>query len=300
MANLPSDIAQQALDASGAPDYLLGDLEDGSRPAQVLLRAYQQCLMQLLRGANWDFARRTAPLELLADATGNTPNVGTIVPVPWTYSYGYPVDCVKARFIPWNQPTQTPGVPPGNITPPNPNAPIVTGLGNPQVGQGYIRPARFVIANDINNPPPAGSITWETQGLSPSSRTVILTNVQQAMLVYTALILYPSLWDSLFRAALVAYLASEIALPLSQDKKLGLMMRQQNIAIAKAKIEAARIRDGNEGSYSSNLSVDWMRARWTGGAGGWGNNWGDGGGPAVGWGGFGSYDCVGFGDGSSY
>jgi hypothetical protein len=294
----PTDIAQQAIDASGT-DYLLGDLEDGSGPAQVILRAYQNCLMQLLRGANWNFSRKTAPLELLADATGNTPLVGTIVPVPWTYEYAWPTDCVKFRFIPWNQATQNPGIPPGNITPPDPGSPIVTGLGNPQIGAGRIRPARFVIATDNNYPPPGGSTTWESIGVAPGTRTVILTNVKFAYGVYTSLILYPSLWDPLFRAALVAYLASEIALPLATDKKLGLAMRQQNIAIAKAKIEQARIRDGDEGFYSSDLRVDWMDARRTGGYGGWGNyNW-DGGGPAVPFGGWG-YDSISFGDGSCY
>jgi hypothetical protein len=297
--NLPTDVAQQAIDASGL-DYLLGDIEDGSRPAQVLLRAYQQCLMQLLRGANWDFARKTAPLNLLADATGNTPDVGTLVPVPWVYEYEYPVDCMKARFIPWNQPFQNPGIPSGNITPPSPASPTMTGLGNPQLTGQRIRPARFVIATDPNYPPPAGSVTWEVQGVSPVSRTVILTNVQNACLIYTSLMLYPSVWDPLFRAAFVSYLASEIALPLSADKKFGLTMRAQNIAVAKAKIEQARIRDGNEGTYSSNLSVDWMAARRTGGSGGWGSGgWGDGAGPGVPWGG-GSWDSCGFSDGTAY
>src|SRR5450755_4081823 len=221
--NLPSDIAQQAIDQSGL-DYLLGDIEDGSRPAQVLLRAYQQCLQQLLRGCQWDFARKTAPLTLLADATGTTPNVGTLVPVPWVYEYEQPIDCCKVRFIPWNQSTQNPGLPPGNITPPNPGSPIVTGLGQPQIGAGMIRPARFVVATDSNYPPPVGSD--ETLGVSPAARTVILTNVKYAYLIYTALILYPSQWDSQFRAALVAYLASEIALPLATDTKMGMAMRE--------------------------------------------------------------------------
>ncbi len=294
--NLPTDVCQQAIDASGV-DYLLGDIEDGSRPAQVLLRAYQQCLMQLLRGANWDFARKTSQLTLLADATGNTPNVGTLVPVPWIYSYEYPIDCMKARFIPWNYAVQNPGTPPGNITPPAAPAPTMTGLGNPQLTGNRIRPARFVIATDANYPPPSGSVTWEVQGVSPQGRTVVLTNVQNAVMIYTALMLYPSVWDPLFRAALVSYLASEIALPLATDKKFGLAMRAQNVAIAKAKIEQARIRDGNEGFYSSDLRVDWMAARWTGGAGGWGNNYADGGGPAVGWGG---WDACGFADGTAY
>jgi hypothetical protein len=296
--NLPTDIAQQAIDASGV-DYLLGDIEDGSRPSQVILRAYQQCLAQLLRGANWDFARKTTQLTLLADATGNTPAVGTIVPVPWVYEYEYPQDCCKARFIPWNY-ALNPGPPSGNIVPPNSSSPIVTGLGNPQLTGNRIRPARFVIAMDSNYPPPAGSTTWEVQGVSPAGRTVVLTNVQNAFLIYTSLVLYPSQWDPLFRAALVSYLASEIALPLAQDKKLGLTMRAQNIAIAKSKIEQARIRDGNEGTYSSNLAVDWMQARWTGGAGGWGNNWSDGGGGANQWGGWGAWDSCGFADGTAY
>jgi hypothetical protein len=297
--NLPSDVAQEAIDESGT-DYLLGDIEDGSGPAQIILRKYQQCLMQLLRGANWNFARTTTQLTLLADATGNTPNVGTIVPVPWIYEYQLPSDCMRLRFIPWNMPWQNPGIPPGNITPPNPSSPIVTGLGNPQLTGQRIRPARFVVANDSNYPPPAGSVSWEIQGVSPSSRTVILTNVANAFAVYTALILYPSLWDSLFRAALVSYLASEIALPLAKDKKFGLTMRAQNIQIFKAKLEQARIRDGDEMTASSNLVVDWMQARWTGGAGGWGNTWSDGGGGANPWGGFGSWGECPLSDGTAY
>jgi hypothetical protein len=291
--NLPTDVCQQAIDASGV-DYLLGDIEDGSRPAQVLLRAYQQCLMQLLRGANWDFARKTSQLTLLADATGNTPAVGTMVPVPWVYEYEYPVDCTKARFIPWNYGVN-PGAPSGNITPPNPNSPTMTGLGNPQLTGNRIQPARFVIATDPNYP--VAGASWETPGVSPQGRTVILTNVPRAILIYTARMDYPNVWDPLFRAAFVSYLASEIALPLAADKKFGLTMRAQNIAIAKAKIEQARIKDGNEGTYSSNLAVDWMAARWTGGAGGWGNNYVDGGGPANMWGG---WDSCGFSDGTAY
>ena len=294
--NLPSDVAQEAIDASGT-DYLLGDIEDGSRPAQLLLRKYQQCLQQLLRGCQWDFARRTAPLFLLADATGNTPNVGTLVPVPWVYEYALPNDCCKVRFIPWNQTTQNSSIPPGNITPPASPSPIVTGLGNPQIGAGIIRPARFVVATDSNYPPAAGSD--DTMGVSPAGRTVILTNVQSAVLVYTALILYPSQWDSLFRAALVAYLSSEIALPLAKDKKMGLAMRAQNIQIFKAKLEQARIANGNEGTYSTNHEAAWIRTRMTGGHGGWGN-WGDGAGPSLPWGGYGSWDSVVCSDGSAY
>lgn len=294
--NLVSDVCNQALDAIGS-EMVLGDIEDGTRPAQVLLRAYQQCLMQLLRSANWDFARKTAPMVLLADATKNTPNVGTLVPVPWVYEYEYPTDCMKVRFVPWNY-QQVPGVPQGNIIPPNAQAPINTGSGSAPLTGARLRPARFVVATDPNYPAPQGSISWEVQGVSPQGRTVILTNVRCAEVVYTALMNYPSVWDSLFRAAFVAYLASEVALPLTKDKKFALTLRAEQIKIAKSKIQEARLTDGNEGFYSSDIPVDWMRGRRTGGP-GQGNfgGWNDGG---AGGGFGGGYDCCGFADGTAY
>lgn len=292
MAYEPTTVAQQALDAAGV-DYTLGDIEDGTRQAQVILRAYERCLRQLLRAAHWNFARKTQRLVLLADATGNTPNVGTLVPVPWIYEYAYPIDCVKARFVPWNQSVQNPGIPTGNIAPSDPTAPLMTGLSQPPLNGQRLVPARFVETTDANNLGPNPG--HETPGLSPATRTVICTNVQNAELVYTCLQVYPSIWDELFRAGFVAYLASEIALPLSKDKKFALQLRAENIAIAKDKIMQARIADGNEGFFSSDIKVDWMQARGSGArALGFGQG---GGGPGWWWGGF---DSCGFSDGSAY
>lgn len=296
--NLPEDIANQSLDAA-AIDFTIGNMSEGTRPAQVLLRAYGQCLRQLLRAANWDFARKTIPMTLLADATGNTPAVGTNVILPWIFEYEYPIDCMKARFVPWNRAKQEPGIPSGNITPPDPAAPLMTGLSAPYVGQRMV-PARFLVATDSNYPPPPTDNPDQLpQGVSPASRTVICTNVPMAHLVYTALMLYPNTWDGLFRAALVAYLASEIALPLSKDKKFGRQIRADNIAIAKAKIQEARLADGNEAFTSSNIPVDWMLARRTGARfGGWGSGDFDGGvGPGFIWG---ANDACTFADGTAY
>lgn len=297
MANTPTDIAQQSLDALGSPTTI-GDLEEGTRDAQVLLRAYWTCLRQLLRAAHWGFARKTAPLVLLADATGNTPNVGTQVPIPWIYEYQYPVDCMKARFVPWNY-NVNPGAPAGNIVPANNQAPLTT-AGQPPLTGARLRPARWLEATDFNYPVPAapGADTWDTPGVSPQGRSVILTNVKFAQLVYTALLNYPTNWDFLFRGAFVAYLASEVALPLwvTKDKKFGLEIRTQQIQIAKEKIQQARTTDGNEGFYSSDIRVDWLASRNSGGGRG---NWNeaDGGGPGILWGGYDS--CV-FSDGTAY
>lgn len=287
---LPADIANQALDAAGI-DFTIGDLQEGTRPAQVLLRAYAQNMQQLLRAAHWNFARKSADLVMIGDATGQTQNVSNMVPVPWIYSYAYPIDCMKVRFLPFNY-WQNPTVPSDNIQ--IPDTPLTTGSSiSPLVGQRLV-PSRFTIAFDQNQVPPPGQVIFDTPGEGPIGRTVILSNQRNAKAVYTALIQYPSQWDSLFREAMVAMLAQTIALPLAKDKKFGMQMRDANIEIAKGKIKAARVADGNEGWYSSDLRVDWMATRNIGNRDGqwW---WGDG--PGQFWGG---WDAMGFADGTAY
>lgn len=264
MADLsPTAVANQALDAAGV-NFTLGDIEEGTRQAQVCLRAYRNCLQQLLRAAHWNFARRQAPMALLADATGQTPSVGSLVPTPWIYSYQYPIDCMRARFVPWNLQGNNGVIPANNAQ--LPNVPLTTGTGQIIAG-ARLRPARFLVATDFNNPPPAGEITWEVQGVSPQGRTVVLTNVKDAQLVYTSFVVYPSLWDSLFRGALVAYLAAEVALPLAIDKKFGMAMRRDNLGIVAQKLREARAADGNEvGFANTDHTPDWMSARHAQGA----------------------------------
>lgn len=298
MANTPTDVAQQSLDAIGSP-ITIGDIEEGSTQSKVLLRAYWQCLRQLLRAAHWNFGRKQIPLTLLADATGQTPNVGSAVPAPWIYEYAYPSDCMKMRFVPYNYPPN-PGAPSNNIVPANNSAPLMTGLSQQPLVGARLRPARWLEATDFNYPVPPGSVTWETQGVSPQGRTVILTNVQYAIGVYTALMLYPSNWDVLFRSALVAYLGSEVALPLwsVKDRKFGLEMRAQQIAIAKEKITQARLTDGNEGWFNNDHIPDWLKSRDAGaGRGLWGGYGGYDNGPGIFWGG---WDAISWGDGSAY
>jgi hypothetical protein len=82
------------------------------------------------------------------------------------------------------------------------------------------------------------------------------------------MIIYPSLWDALFEEAMVAYLASQTALAIwsKKDRKFGMAVRAQQIAIAKEKVAAARATDGNEGFASVDLRVDWMQFRRSGGS----------------------------------
>jgi hypothetical protein len=272
MAWTPTDVANLALDKAGV-DFTLGDLEEGTRQAQVCLRAYGTCLRNLLRKAHWDFARRQTPLALLGDASGQTQGVRQYAPVPWIYVYAQPPDCQMVRFIPSNPYVQT-GVPipQGNISI-NASVPLMGGLAPNPIAGSRLVPSRFLLTNDPNFPAPAGSNWWEVRGQSPEGSMVICSNVTKASIVYTATVPYPNMWDSLFYEAFVAYLASEIAVPLAQDKKFGMARQNQQIAIANARLDDARASNGNESWSSSDLSVDWIRVR---NSGGWGiNRWGD-------------------------
>jgi hypothetical protein len=92
-----------------------------------------------------------------------------------------------------------------------------------------------------------------------------------------------------------------VALPLTKDKGLGRVLRDEQIQIAKQKLEFARQMDGNEAITDSTLVVDWMQYRNNGG--GWGGYGGafDGGNWGGGPGGYGGgYDSVSFCNGSAF
>ena len=260
--NTPTAICNEALDSIGSP-CVLGEVEDGSDEASIVLRHYRQCLQQMLRAAPWQFARKQAPMLMLADASGNTPNVGTIVPQGYQFEYALPSDCVKIRFIPWNPLNNAIPVPAGNISIPT-NVPLTGGADTLPFQLMRQRPARFLVATDYNYPPQQGQLTWDVQGVSPQGRTVVLTNVNQATAVYTAIMLYPSVWDPLFRSAMVAYLACEVALPLwvRKDKPdFGMKMKEAQMAVTKSKVTEARLVDGNETFSSAELRTDWIDTR---------------------------------------
>jgi hypothetical protein len=162
-------------------------------------------------------------------------------------------------------------------------------------------PTRFVVASD-DVPNLVGSVTdWsqvpdtsQTMGQALGYQTVILSNQKFATLVYTALRTTPDQWDPLFQQAFVAILAQQVALTLVPDRKVALEVRKEQIAIAKAALDQARVSDGDEGFFSSDIYPDWLRIRRTGG---FGNGFGFGDGLGVigyGW------DTCGFADGSAY
>ena len=253
-----------------------------------------------------DLRAEVRAVDVVADATGQTPDVGTQVIAPWTYEYEYPIDCVKARFLPWNS------------NPQQPNPPLMTGLQQPPLNAVRLVPAPFLVTSDSTYPvttgvPPAWSQYpewWLTEGSGPVSRSVVLTNVPTQpqsnaatvfpSLVYTALVIYPSQWDDLFGEAMVAFLGQKLALTLCKDKKLGLALRGEMIKTAREAISEARAMSANESGYpqTTDHTPDWIRGRDQGGAGWWGGGNGGGwSGPGVL--GYGWSDAY-FADGSVY
>ncbi len=299
MAGSPTQIANMAIDACGV-DEQIGNIEEGSRVANVLLRAYGRCRQDLLRAAPWSFARKQALLTMLADSSGQTPQVGTVVPgTSFQYVYRYPTDCLRIRYIPWN-PYQNAPTPAANITPPSPSAPPTTAQSGPQQLWQPIRPSLYQITNDPNYPLDAQGDATATPGQSPTGSTVILSGIYNASAVYTFDAVYPQLWDNLFTSAMVSYLASEVMLALwARNPKYGIGLRTDQIAIARSKVTAARVADGNASTVSTSHLPDWMRARSSFGNSDFGSAFGAGAGDYGCWGG--AYGgSLSFADGSSY
>lgn len=284
-----ADIVNRAMDMVGRRDLIIGDIEEGTEGAQVALRLYTPCLEQLLRAAHWAFARKAASLTMLADATGQTAGVGTTVIAPWVYEYAWPIDALQMRFVPQNylNPNQTIA---GNIS--LPTAPLTT-VSQPPFGTGMrLIPAPFLVSSDTNYNVDPNSNWADLQGLSPVSRTVVLTNVNQAVAIYTALMIYPSEWDALFEQAMVNLLTTRMALPLAKDQKFGLAVQDRADKALMGALTSARAASANESGFPQTIDniPDFIRTRRSGG--GWGLNGGFGAGlgydgPGCLWGGFG-------------
>jgi hypothetical protein len=300
------DIGNRALRAIGV-NRQIGWIYEGSAESRALLEVYGQTLRQLLRAAHWSFARRRSQnLTLLGDSTLGNPDVSSYVDPPWRYAYAWPVDCVRPRWLPWSGITPANlAASPGNIPlPGNPAAVLVPNL-NTFSGDlyPYDRPARFLLSSSDQYPIAVGqqaptALPPSAEGAGPINRRIILTNVQNAQLVYTYLALDVGIWDELFSQAFVATLASRVCLPLKGDPG----ERDKQIAIAKMAVGEARVASAQETGFpqSTDREASWTRFRRTGRGrwGSWGEwGWGEGVGPGYSYCG---WESIGWSDGSVY
>lgn len=286
------DIANRALDLIGSRGTI-GSFTDSTVEARAMLRNYVPAMQELLRAVHWNFARKQAILTLLNDRTtlqsGGPVGTGTPGMGNWLFEYDYPIDCMQTRFVPMNW------VSPSG----QPNPPLTTDPNTLTCWYQPITPAPFLITNDAI-PGITGVVTnWNqfpdfgnAQGHGIKSRSVILTNVRNAQLVYTARIDEPNVWDPAFQQALVALLASRTAMAILDDKKLAMAMQGAAINIAKATISDARQSNGNEQIQGVDRQADWISARGAGAVG-----WLPFDGPGVLWNG---WSAIAFADGSVY
>jgi len=232
------DVANLALDNIGARFSITSLQPPLPAPnAAVVARQYQIRVDALHRAAHWNFARKQVAGTLLkaAQGTPENPNGTTlpIPPVPWQYEYAYPADCLKVRFLIPNPPQQ------GTANPPVLAAGTIATPVWPWTNPGY----KFVVANDTN---PQGEMV-----------KVILTDLEYAQIIYTCRVTNCDLWDPHFLNGAAAVLGAWLVNPLARNAEV----LKEQIAIAKAVVEEARISDGNEGMTSIDHVPDWMAVR---------------------------------------
>lgn len=98
----PGDIVNAALARIGHKERV-GSLYDGSMAAKIALDLYGQTRDAMLRAGDWGFARRDVALTLLKSAPAGGYAVTSwstaYPPLPWSYEYTYPSDCLKVRAV---------------------------------------------------------------------------------------------------------------------------------------------------------------------------------------------------------
>lgn len=175
----PADVVNAALARVGYKQFV-GNLHDGSMASQVALQIYGQTRDDMLKGGDWDFASRTATLALIKSAP-----VGGYIP----------------GFTPWDPVTYPPlgyryeyGYPADclevrSVRP----TPIFVTNADP-------RPWPFRISNDNNYMP---------------ARRVVLTNLGDAVAVYTGRVVDLTTMPVDFVQALVETLAEPMGVALN-------------------------------------------------------------------------------------
>lgn len=235
----PTDLCNLALDQISARTSITG-INPASPPnnkaAEVASRTYQPQADAVFRAAHWNSARLQAPLTLLRAARGTPENPdGTklpLPPIPWTYEYAYPSDCLAVRFvIPKHHPNSAVS-----------NVPLMMNLSTHH---------KHLVNTAV---PFVPAIDTDSNG---NQIKVILTNAPNADCVYTGRIANPDLWDASLQNAVVGTLAAWFVLPITGDKTL----LQVRVQLAVGFVNAGRMSDGNEGITSSDVPVDWFQVR---------------------------------------
>jgi len=171
----PEDIINYGLAKIGHPQRI-GSVYDGSDASKKALDVYAQTRDQMLRDGDWDFATRNVAMTLLKSAPSylapGTPWSSTYPPIPWKYEYQYPDDCLKVRAIKLQ--------------------PLFPTQANYQP-----QSINFSITND--------------NGYTPAKKVILCNVPQPSLLIYTAQVTDPTVWEASFTEALATQIAERLA-----------------------------------------------------------------------------------------
>lgn len=206
----------------------INSFSDASPAAFACSLNYDPIRQALLRMAPWNFARRQVQLTQVGTAIAGN------VPFPWMFSYLYPQDCLKFRYmleIPWGWP-----FPSGPTTPPQTGSPLFNYF-------PASRRCEFLPGSDLD--------------VGGNARRILLTNVCQSIGIYNYDVTDVSQFDPSFSEALVSVLAEELIMPVTGN----VGMKGSFYQIAKDKVMEARAADGNEGLPTTDHVPDWIAVR---------------------------------------
>ena len=222
-------ICNRALSQMGS-NASIASLSEQSPEALECNKLYAGVRDEIFSRALWSFARSAAVLTLrkdISDAVGDSWTSAIPAP-PWAYEYAYPTDCARVRYV-------LPSSVSGSVA--------IFGQAATSIRNEIMLvehpPIPFIIANGADD------------------ARVILTNQQDAMLIYTRKITSPAGWDARFEQAVVSELAARLAMPLSGRGDLA----KANYSLAQHFIGKAQEADGNEGITYQEHMPDWIVAR---------------------------------------
>jgi hypothetical protein len=121
----------------------------------------------------------------------------------------------------------------------------------------YGYPADCLAVRKLHNPVPGSDpVPYEVTTDGNGTR-VVLSDLSNAVLLYTARLADLSRADPLFIEALSYKIAAEIAIPLTQDKNMWDIMQK----LYQAALSQARTVDANEGQARAPGVASWLQAR---------------------------------------
>lgn len=172
------EIYNRALSRIGVSDFI-GDPNEQSKAGGLYRLWYAACVDSCLRDFPWNFASSVVPLALFSGDP----------PPGWAYKYAYPVDCHAARVISDSRGMRS----------------LLTNV----FQQWDCYEGRYPDISRQNVP-----FKIMSEADTPATRRrIIVTDMPQAYLFYTAKITDPNLFDPGFADALSWRIAAEIAAP---------------------------------------------------------------------------------------